>query len=238
MFATLLNLQKENQFLIGFDDVITMFHEFGHSLHGLFANQKYPSLSGTNTARDFVEFPSQFNEHWALEPSILLNYAKHYKTGETISNELVKKIKNAASFNKGYDVTEAVAAANLDLQWHKLSMKQAAAITDADAFEKESLKKVGLSLNTVPPRYSSPYFLHIWSNGYAAGYYAYQWTKMLEEQAYQWFKKNGGMTRANGEKFRKTVLSKGSTIDYNVMFKNLTNQTPTADAMIEELDLK
>jgi len=171
--------------LLSFDDVTTMFHEFGHALHGLFANQKYLTLSGTNVARDYVEFPSQFNEHWALYPSVLKNYAMHYKTGQTIPQSLIDKIKNASSFNEGYDLTELLAAASLDMQWHKIPPDSV--VQDVDSFEKAALRATGLDLPQVPPRYRSTYFLHIWSNGYAAGYYAYLWTKMLEEDAYSWF---------------------------------------------------
>jgi peptidyl-dipeptidase Dcp len=224
--------------LISFDDVTTMFHEFGHALHGMFASQKYPLLSGTNVARDYVEFPSQFNEHWALDPKVLKNYAVHYKTGALIPQTLLDKIKKASSFNKGYSLTEAVAAASLDMQWHKLSAAEAAAITDVDKFEKQALITAGLDIAEVPPRYRSTYFLHIWANGYAAGYYAYQWTKMLEEDAYSWFKENGGLTRANGDRFRKMILSKGNTEDYNTMFKNFRGHTPDIKALETDLDLK
>lgn len=224
--------------LISFDDVTTMFHEFGHALHGLFASQKYSTLSGTNVARDYVEFPSQFNEHWAMDPKVLKNYAVHYKTGAPIPQALLDKIKKAASFDKGYALTEAVAGASLDLQWHKLSAAEANAIKDVDAFEKQALVATGLNIAEVPPRYRSTYFLHIWSNGYAAGYYAYQWTKMLEEDAYSWFKENGGMTRANGERFKKMILSKGNTEDYNTMFERFRGHAPDLKALEDELELK
>jgi peptidyl-dipeptidase Dcp len=218
--------------LLSFDDVRTMFHEFGHALHGMLSNLKYATISGSNTARDFVEFPSQFNEHWALEPKVLKHYAVHYKTGQTIPQSLVEKIKNAGSFNTGYSMTEAVAAASLDMKWHKLSNGN---VSDVGAFEKNALHATGLDMNEVPPRYRSSYFLHIWSNGYAAGYYAYQWTKMLEEDAYAWFKQHGGMTRANGERFRKMILSRGNTQDYNTMFKNFTGHAPDINSLKKEL---
>ncbi len=221
--------------LISFDDVTTMFHEFGHALHGLFASQQYPKLSGTNTARDFVEFPSQFNEHWALDPKVLQHYAVHYQTKEPIPQTLVDKIKKAGSFNKGYALTEAIAGSSLDMQWHKLSASDE--VTDAVAFEQKALHITGLDLPQVPPRYRSTYFLHIWSNGYAAGYYAYQWTKMLEEDAYSWFKENGGLTRKNGQRFRDMILSKGNTEDYNTMFKKFRGHAPDIKAMQEELGL-
>ncbi|MBA3647769.1 MAG: peptidyl-dipeptidase Dcp [Chitinophagales bacterium] len=221
--------------LISFDDVTTMFHEFGHALHGMFASQEYPTLSGTNVARDYVEFPSQFNEHWALDPKVLNHYAVNYKTGEAIPQSLVDKIKKASSFNEGYKLTEAIAAASLDMQWHKLGANDE--VKDADAFEKTALHVTGLDLPQVPPRYRSSYFLHIWSNGYAAGYYAYQWTKMLEEDAYSWFEENGGLTRANGQRFRDLILSRGNTEDYNTMFRNFRGHAPDIKAMEKDLGL-
>lgn len=216
--------------LVSFDDVITMFHEFGHALHGFFADQQYPSLSGTNVARDFVEFPSQFNENWALYPDVLKNYAKHYKTGETIPQELVDIIKKAATFNQGYSMTEILAAADLDLEWHKLTT--ADSLQNVDSFELNALKRTKLDLKEVPPRYRSSYFLHIWSNGYAAGYYAYLWTEMLDHDAYAWFEKNGGLTRENGQRFRKMVLSKGNTEDLGEVYKSFTGHPPSIQPML------
>lgn len=221
--------------LISFDDVTTMFHEFGHGLHGIFASQMYPTLSGANTARDFVEFPSQFNEHWALYPSVLMHYAVHYQTGKTIPQALVDKIKNASSFNTGYKLTEAIAAASLDLQWHELSAN--ANVQNADSFETAALHITKLDLPQVPPRYRSSYFLHIWANGYAAGYYAYQWTKMLEEDAYSWFEEHGGLTRANGQRFRNMILSRGNSEDLNTMFYNFRGHKPDIRAMEKALGL-
>lgn len=217
--------------LISFDDVTTMFHEFGHALHGLFADQTYPTLSGTNTARDFVEFPSQFNEHWALDPAVLKNYAKHYQTGAEMPQALVDKIKRAATFNQGYSMGELVAAAELDLQWHNIPA--AAPEQNADAFEAQALKTAGVDFPNVPPRYRSTYFLHIWGNGYAAGYYAYLWTSMLEHDAYRWFEENGGMTRANGDRFRKMILSKGHTEDYGAMFKAFRGKDPDITPLLQ-----
>lgn len=210
--------------LISYSDVTTMFHEFGHGLHGLFASQEYPTLSGTSVARDFVEFPSQFNEHWALDPKVLYHYAVHYTTGEPILQTLVDKIKKAATFNQGYRLTEALAASALDMQWHTLSPD--AAVKNADEFETASLKKTGLDLPEVPPRYRSSYFLHIWGNGYAAGYYAYQWTEMLDDDAYSWFEEHGGLTRANGQRFRDMILSRGNTLEYGKMFRDFRGHDP------------
>jgi len=221
--------------LISFSDVTTMFHEFGHGLHGIFASQQYPSLSGTATARDFVEFPSQFNEHWASEPQVFKHYATHYKTGELMPQVLVDKIKKAATFNEGYALTELLAAANLDIQWHKLSASDPRQVVDQ--FETEALHKTHLDLHEVPTRYRSSYFLHIWSNGYAAGYYAYLWTEMLDDDAYAWFKEHGGMTRENGQRFRDMILSRGNTLDLATMFREFRGSDPKIEPMLENRGL-
>jgi len=222
--------------LLSFDDVITMFHEFGHGLHGIFANSQYPSLSGTATARDFVEFPSQFNEHWATDPKIFANYAKNYQTGEPMPAELVAKIKKAKTFNKGYDMTELVGAALLDMSWHSLSAD--APKQDPDKFEMEALTKAKINLSYVPPRYRSSYFLHIWGNGYAAGYYAYLWTEMLADDAFQGFVDKGGMTRANGDRFREMILSQGNTQDLGTLYKNWRGKDPSIEPMLLNRGLK
>jgi peptidyl-dipeptidase Dcp len=207
----------DNPSLISFDDVTTMFHEFGHTLHGLFANQQYTSLSGTAVPRDYVEFPSQINEHCALDPLILKNYAIHYSTKQVIPQPLIDKIKKAETFNKGYEVTELLAAATLDLAWH--SVQNVDELKPTLQFEQEALKKVGLLVNEVPTRYHTPYFAHIWGGGYSASYYAYTWSKVLDYNAYDWFQANGGMTRKNGERFRKYILSVGNSVDLNQAFK-------------------
>ncbi len=216
--------------LISFDDVTTMFHEFGHGLHGAFADTVYPSLSGTSVPRDFVEFPSQFNEHWALYPQVFAHYARHYKTGEPMPAELVAKIKRARTFNEGYLFTEALAAAELDMQWHLLPAS--APLQDVDAFEKAALAKTHVDLPTVPPRYRSSYFLHIWANGYAAGYYAYSWSEMLDDNAYQWFEDHGGLTRANGDRFRRMVLSRGNTEDLDRLYAAWLGKQPTSTPLL------
>ncbi|QMV20322.1 peptidyl-dipeptidase Dcp [Granulicella sp. 5B5] len=221
--------------LISFDDVITMFHEFGHGLHGTFADTVYPSLSGTNTPRDFVEFPSQFNEHWALYPKIFKNYAKNYKTGAPMPEELVAKIKKAATFDEGYKVTEALAAAGLDMQWHLLPAD--APLQDVDKFEAAALERTKMNLAAVPPRYRSSYFLHIWANGYAAGYYAYDWTQMLDDAAYQWFEDHGGLTRENGDRFRRMVLSRGNTEDLDTLYERWLGGKPSVAPMLKDLGL-
>lgn len=223
--------------LLSWDDVTTLFHEFGHALHGLFANQTYPSLSGTNVSRDFVEFPSQFNEHWALDSLVFRNYARHYKTGEPMPQALVDKINKSTSFNQGYALTEILAAAQLDMQWHTLSVADADKIKSVDSFETAALKKTGLYLNYVPPRYRSSYFLHIWANGYSAGYYAYSWAEMLDNDAFTWFKENGGLTLANGQKFRDMILSKGNTEDLAALYKKFRGSDPGIQGLLQNRGL-
>jgi len=217
--------------LISFRDVTTMFHEFGHALHGMFADAQYPTLSGTNVARDFVEFPSQFNEHWASYPSVFDHYAKDYKTGAPMPAELAAKIKKASRFNGGYALTEVVAAAELDMQWHTLPTS--APLEKPDTFEQEALKKTNLSLSSVPPRYRSSYFSHIWGGGYSAGYYAYLWAEMLDHAAYQWFEDHGGLTRANGDRFRQMILSRGNTQDLDKMYSTWLGAEPTITPMLK-----
>jgi peptidyl-dipeptidase Dcp len=222
--------------LISFDDVTTMFHEFGHALHGLFGNGNYPTLAGANTARDWVEFPSQFNEHWALYPAVLKHYAMNYKTEKVIPQALVNKIKKSSTWNQGYDLGELLAASDLDMQWHGLGPD--APKQDVDAFETKALADTHTDFPNVPTRYRSSYFLHIWANGYAAGYYAYQWTVMLDDDAYAWFDRNGGMTRANGQRFREMILSKGRTEDYGDMFRAFYGKDPDIGPMVEHRGLR
>ena len=222
--------------LISFTDVTTMFHEFGHALHGMFANTRYPTLSGTTPARDFVEFPSQFNEHWALYPEVFEHYARHYKTGASMPGALVEKIKKAKNFNEGYKLTEALAAAELDMQWHILPAD--APLQDADEFEKRALAATHLDIPQVPPRYRSSYFSHIWNSGYSAGYYAYLWTQMLDDDAYQWFDDHGGLTRANGQRFRRMILSRGNTQDLARLYEAWRGKPPSIDAMMKYRGLK
>lgn len=218
--------------LISFDDVTTMFHEFGHSLHGMFANQKYATLSGTSVARDFVEFPSQINEFFALEPSVLKNYALQYQTKEPIPQALVDKIKKASKFNEGYSTTELVSAATLDMAWH--SVTEESQFKPALDFENEVLKKYGFTLAAVPPRYHTPYFAHIWGGGYAAGYYAYMWSDLLKSDAWDYITKHGGMTRENGDRFRKYILSVGNSKDLNVAYKEFAERNPTIAPLLKD----
>ncbi len=221
--------------LISWDDVTTMFHEFGHALHGLFAAQTYPKLSGTNVARDFVEFPSQFNENWALDPKVLAHYAVNYQTSQPIPQDLVDKIKRSQTFNQGYANGETLEAARLDLDWHSLPADSAR--QDVDKFEAQALAASGFDTADVPPRYRSSYFLHIWSNGYAAGYYAYPWTRMLGQDAFAWFESHGGLNRANGQRFRDMVLSRGDTLDYGEMYRSFTGHDPDINPYLEHYGL-
>ena len=217
--------------LISWDDVTTMFHEFGHALHGMFAAQTYPTLQGTNVARDFVEFPSQFNENWALDPKVLPHYAVHYQTGQPIPQELIQKVLAARTFNQGYEVGEVLEAAHLDLDWH--SLPATAPLQDVDKFEADALAKSGYDTADVPPRYRSSYFLHIWSNGYSAGYYAYPWTRMLGQDAFAWFQSHGGLSRANGQRFRNMVLSRGNTLDLAEMYRGFTGHDPSIQPYLD-----
>ena len=213
-----------------------MFHEFGHALHGMFADTEYPSLAGTDVPRDFVEFPSQFNEHWASYPAVFDHYAKHYKTGAPMPAELVAKIKKSKTFNQGYDLTELLAAARTR---HAVAHASApsAPLQNPDAFEKQALQKTHLALSYVPPRYRSSYFLHIWGDGYAAGYYAYLWSEMLDDNAFQWFEDHGGMTRANGDRFRQMVLSRGNTEDLDKMYAAWLGGEPSIEPMLKDRGL-
>ena len=222
--------------LLNFTYVTDMFHEFGHALHGMFADTIYPSLSGAQTPRDFVEFPSQFNEHWASYPAVFANYAKHYKTGEPMPAELVAKIRRAQGFKESHELTEIISASELDMQWHALPAS--AALQNPDTFETEALKRTHLYISYLPPRYRSSYFLHIWANGYQAGYYAYLWTEMLDDAAYQWFLDHGGMTRANGDRFRKMVLSRGNTEDLDNMYDAWLGGKPSIEPMLKFRGLK
>jgi peptidyl-dipeptidase Dcp len=218
--------------LLTFEDVRTMFHEFGHALHSLFNAGKYTSLGA---ARDWVEFPSQFNEHWALEPSVLKNYAVNYKTGEVMPQALVDKIKSSSTWDQGYTLGELLAASELDMQWHQLPAS--APRQDVDAFETKALHDTHTDFANVPTRYRSSYFQHIWSGGYASGYYAYQWTVMLADDAYAWIDSHGGLTRANGERMRDLILSRGHTLDYGPMFRAFYGKDPDTGPMLQHRGL-
>lgn len=221
--------------LLSWDDVITLFHEFGHALHGLFANQRYASLSGTNTPRDFVEFPSQIYEHWAREPQVFAHYAKHYQTGEAMQDDLRDSMFRASTFNKGYDMSELLAAALLDMHWHSVTPQ--ALPQDVDAFEQQSLREEQMDLAAVPPRYRSSYFSHIFGGGYAAGYYAYLWTQMLADDGYQWFVEQGGLTRENGQRFREAILSRGNSCDLEALYRDWRGHDPLIEPMLKNRGL-
>jgi peptidyl-dipeptidase Dcp len=212
-----------------------MFHEFGHALHGMFSHVTYPTVSGTNTPRDFVEFPSQFNEHWALEPSVFANYAKHYQTGAAMPQSLVEKIKAARTFNQGFATTEYLAASLLDLAWH--SLPAGAPLQDVGQFEKAALEKYKVAMYEVPPRYRTPYFAHIWGGGYSAGYYAYMWSEVLDDDAYAWFMEHGGMTAANGQRFRDMVLSRGGTQEAASLYRAFAGRDPRIEPLMEQRGL-
>ena len=222
--------------LVSWDNVETMFHEFGHALNGLFSNLDY--VSGSGVARDFVEFPSQVNEMWASDPQVLANYARHHQTGAPIPPEMIQRIIAAGKFNQGYEFGELVEAALLDMEWHALTPAQAAAIAtpaQVDAFEAAALQRLGLEVGLVPPRYRTSYFRHIFADpaGYSAGYYSYLWTEMLDRDSRAWFRDNGGLTRANGDRFRATVLSVGGTKDYFDAYRAFTGREPRVEPMLE-----
>lgn len=219
-----------NPTLLSLDEVITLFHEFGHALHGLFAAQTYPTLSGTNVSRDFVEFPSQFHEHFAFDPAILSNYAKHYQTGYILPKELEESIYASAGFNKGYDLTELLAAAVLDLAWHSIDAD--ATITDIHQFETDALTKYNIYSSLVPPRYRSTYFSHIFGGGYAAGYYSYKWSQMIDYDAYAWLMEQGGISLENGTILRKKLFSQGNTIPLDKLYRDFREKDPTVDAYL------
>ncbi|MBH0034310.1 M3 family metallopeptidase [Pseudoalteromonas sp. NZS71_1] len=221
--------------LMTFDEVSTMFHEFGHAAHGLFSDVKYPSLAGTATARDFVEFPSQANEDWMIEPTVLANYAKHYKTGEPIPQALLDKVLESQKFNQGYGTTEYLAAALLDMEWHSFGSDKK--VADVQKFEQDALEKHGIAYYPVPPRYKSNFFSHTFAGGYSAGYYAYLWTEVFAADAFAHMENNGGLTRKNGDKFRKEILSKGNSRDLMQSYIEFRGQKPTTDALLKRRGL-
>jgi len=222
--------------LMTFDEVTTMCHEFGHALHGMFSNVKYPQFSGTSVPRDFVEFPSQVNEMWSIWPEVLENYAVHYQTGEAMPRELLDKVLETQKFNQGYITTEYLAASLLDQSWHQLTPEQVPSAEGLLDFEASALEAAGVALDTVPPRYRSTYFSHI-MGGYEAGYYSYIWSEVLDADTVEWFKQNGGMTRENGDRFRQTLLSRGNAEDAMVLFRNFTGADPDIQPLLERRGL-
>ncbi len=221
--------------LISFDDVTTMFHEFGHALHAMFSVQHYPTEDGFNLPTDVIEFPSQFNEHWALNPTVFAHYARRYDTGAAMPQALVDKIKAARTYGDGYATTEILAAALLDLEWHGLAADAPKQVPDV--FEAAALKKDAIDLAQVPPRYRSPYFLHIWANGYEANYYSYTWGEILDDDAFEWFTENGGLNRANGQRFRDKMLGPGYTANPMALYRDFRGRDPSVKALERERGL-
>jgi peptidyl-dipeptidase Dcp len=215
--------------LLTFDETSTLFHEFGHALHGLLSDVTYPRFSGTNVERDFVEFPSQVNEMWMLWPEVVANYAKHHETGEVLPPELIASLRASETFNQGFETTSYLAAAILDLAWHQVLDED---VSDVSQFENQAIKDYGLDFDPVPVRYKSGYFSHVFSGGYSAGYYGYIWSEVLDADTVNWFKENGGLTRQNGERFRKELLSRGGSIHSMEMFRNFRGQDPQIEPLL------
>jgi peptidyl-dipeptidase Dcp len=222
--------------LLTFDEVDTMFHEFGHALHGLFSNVRYPYFSGTSVPRDFVEYPSQVNEMWATWPEVLANYARHHQTGETIPAELVEKMKAAELFGEGFRTVEYLGATLLDWAWHSLAAGEDPG-SDLEAFEAAALEKAGVAMAEIPPRYRTGYFAHIFSSGYSAGYYSYIWSEVLDADTVKWFEENGGMRRENGDRFRSELLSRGGSLDPLTAFRNFRGRAPEIEPLLERRGL-
>ena len=218
--------------LLTFDEVVTMFHEFGHTLHGLFSDVRFPYFAGTSVPRDFVEYPSQVNEMWATWPDVLKNYAVHHETGEPMPAELLDKVLATETFNQGFATTEYLAASLLDQAWHQLSVDEVPDAAAVESFEAAALEAAEVSLATVPPRYRSTYFSHIWSSGYSAGYYSYIWSEVLDADSVEWFKENGGLTRENGDRFRQTLLSKGGSRDAMTLYRDFRGTDPDVGPLL------
>jgi peptidyl-dipeptidase Dcp len=221
--------------LLTYDEVRTMFHEFGHALHGMFSNVKYPRFSGTRVPRDVGEFPSQVNEMWMAWPEVLQNYAKHYQTGAPMPKELLDKVFASQKFNEGYRTTEYLAASMLDQSWHQLSADQVP--TDVLGFEAKSLNQWGVDFPLVPPRYRTTYFSHVFSGGYSSGYYGYLWAEKLDADTVEWFKENGGLLRKNGDRFRKMMLSRGGSADVMDMYRSFRGRDPVIQPLLERRGL-
>ncbi len=221
--------------LLTYDDVTTMFHEFGHALHAMLTTVEYPRLAGTNVPRDFVEVPSQFNEHWALYPEVLAHYAMNYKTGEPMPRSLVDKIKKSQTFNQGFETLEYLEASLLDMAWYTLPA--VVRVASVDSFETAALHHYKVYMPLVPPRYRSTYFAHIWEGGYSAGYYSYIWSEVIDDDAFEWFEEHGGLTRANGERFQRMVLSRGGTEDVGAMYRAFRGRDADVKALLKDRGL-
>ena len=210
--------------LLTFDEVVTAFHEFGHALHALLSAVRYPTFSGTNVPRDFVEYPSQVNEMWMLWPEVLANYAKHHETGEALPQEQVDKLLAAQQYGEGFSTTEYLAASLLDQAWHRLGVDDR--VEEVQRFETDALVKAGVAVEAIPPRYRTTYFAHVFSGGYSAGYYSYIWSEVLDADTVQWFRESGGLTRENGDHFRRTLLGRGGSIDPMDAFRAFRGRDP------------
>jgi peptidyl-dipeptidase Dcp len=222
--------------LLTYDETTTLFHEFGHAIHGLLSNVTYPRFSGTNVQRDFVEFPSQVNEMWILWPEVLDNYARHYLTNERIPQEWVDKLHESSTFNEGHATTSYLAAAILDLAWHEL--EDPSSVSDVGTFEEQAIANYGLDFSPVPTRYRSTYFSHIFAGGYSAGYYGYIWSEVLDAETVEWFKDNGGLTRANGDHFRTQLMSRGGSLDSMQMLRNFRGRDADIEPLLRRRGLK
>ncbi|MCI0705069.1 MAG: M3 family metallopeptidase, partial [Planctomycetia bacterium] len=222
--------------LLTWDEVTTMFHEFGHALHGMFSNVKYPYFSGTRVPRDFVEYPSQVNEMWIAWPEVLSNYAKHYQTGEAMPAALVQKVLDSQKFNQGFATTEYLGATLVDQRWHQLSLEAVPGADQVKTFEAKALKDAGLDYAPVPPRYRSAYFSHIWG-GYDAAYYSYIWSEVLDADSVEWFKENGGLLAKNGAWFREKLLSRGGSDEAMTLFKQFRGRDPDIQPLLERRGL-
>jgi peptidyl-dipeptidase Dcp len=222
--------------LLSFDEVTTLFHEFGHALHGMFSSVEYPYFSGTRVPRDFVEYPSQVNEMWATWPQVLENYAVHYQTGEPMPPELLQKVLSARQFNQGFSTTEYLAASLLDQSFHQLTPEQVPSANEVIQFEADALESAGVAMSEVPPRYRSTYFSHI-MGGYSAGYYSYIWSEVLDADTVEWFKENGGLLRENGDHFRQTLLSRGGSEDAMVLFRRFRGRDARIEPLLERRGL-
>ena len=235
-----LNVPKpdaDTPVLLTLDSVETLFHEFGHALHGLLAAVRYPKLAGTNVPRDFVEFPSQVNEMWALHPDVLPGYARHVDTGEPLPEDVAERLRTSRTFGQGFSTTEYLAAAVLDQAWHRLSVEQADAVEDVAAFEQRALHDAGLDLAAVPPRYSSTYFSHVFAGGYSAAYYAYIWSEVLDADTVAWFEEHGGLRRENGDRFRELVLSRGNAVDPLAAYREFRGRDAAIEPLLERRGL-
>ncbi len=222
--------------LLTYDETTTLFHEFGHAIHGLLSNVKYPRFSGTSVQRDFVEFPSQVNEMWILWPEVLDNYARHHETGERLPQSWVDKLHESSTFNEGHATTSYLAAAILDLAWHSLATTDG--ISSVEDFESAAIKDYGLDFAPVPTRYRSTYFSHIFAGGYSAGYYGYIWSEVLDADTVEWFKSNGGLTRKNGDHFRNSLMSRGGSLDSMEMFRNFRGRDADIEPLLRRRGLK